>query len=198
MSAALLVMTSIWGWQARKDLVDRSTPGSVPNRSQRTTWVAVQAVLVLAVVVGASVIFVAGLQPAPSLASAYDTQDPELTMCAGSAQPISGDDPPAVRDDNGHQVGHLELRSSAICGTIWVKIIFEPGENARLIGGQVRIVTNRPADGASAPYLLPIKTDSGFGYGNMLSNAAACVKAEVAVRRPGADEFGPTATTQCH
>jgi hypothetical protein len=193
----LLLVTSVWGWQARKDLIDRTAVGSRPNRSQRPMWVVAQLALLVIQVGGSAVIFALGMREAPSYATAYDTQDPDLTNCDDSAGSFPGDDQPAVLDSDGRRVGYLELRRSAVCNTVWVRLTFDAGENARLIGGEVRIITARPADKAANPYLLPIKTDSGYGYGNMLSNASVCVQATVAVRQPDESDFGPATTTQC-
>jgi hypothetical protein len=100
--------------------------------------------------VATAVVFVLGIRPDPSYASAYDGQDPNAANCVDTAvTTIVGQDGPVVSDLTGRKVGHVELRASPKCGTIWAKVLFEPTIAPSLNGELIMLVMYRPPTMAS-------------------------------------------------
>jgi hypothetical protein len=198
-AALLLVGATIWGWAARKASTDRTQApqGFTPrNRSDWRGWGWIACLLAALMTAGVAIIIYEGLRPAPSFASNYDGLDPNTYQCAGSATVIPGDTHPSLRTRDGQQIGHLELRRSLVCSTVWVKVIFDAGRGAALKGGTARITMVRPGDDARAPYALPL-SGGQEGFGNMLSASQSCVRAEVALVQPGTSQPGPITRTAC-
>ncbi len=110
---------------------------------------------------------------------------------------MTEDQRPSLATAEGRTVGHLELRRSGVCSTVWVMVIFKPGLGRELTGGEVRLVMVRPGDEVRSPYVLPLKYGNDYGYSNMLSDSASCVHAEVSIKAPDSSRFGPTVTTIC-
>ena len=131
----------------------------------------------------------------------YDGSDPNNARGADLVvTPIVGKHGPRSRNSDGRIVGHLELRKSPKCGTIWAKVYFDGDAGKRYAGEEVELKMVRPADGARAPFLLPL-TGGNFGYGNMLSATESCVHAEarfVRVRKGSIVRSGPVARTDCY
>jgi hypothetical protein len=112
--------------------------------------------------VATAVVFVLGIRPDPSHASAYDGQNPNAANCVDTAvTTIVGQDGPVVSDLTGRKVGHVELRASPKCGTIWAKVLFEPTIAPSLNSELIMLVMYRPDDGVRVSY--PLRSKGGEG-----------------------------------
>jgi hypothetical protein len=198
---ALIGASAIWSWKARRALAASysgsplASVGWEPGNDAR--WLATSIAAVSLVVLVSAPSLVLGLQPAPDYNSPYDGQDPTISLCADSADPDFTSAPAELRDSEGRAVGRVELRRSLICNTVWAKVIFSDGAAAAsVIGSTARIEMNRPGDGKSAVYSLPL-SGGPEGFGNMLSNSEACVLARVSIAPSDNSRVGPEAETEC-
>jgi hypothetical protein len=112
----------------------RHGPGNVESRLWRRLGVSSTALLLIATVYA----FVLANKPDPDYASPYDGQDPNAAGCVDAAvtTPIVASGP-RVMDLQGHPVGHLELKASPKCGTVWAKIVLDSDVAPGLKGGLV-------------------------------------------------------------
>lgn len=143
-----------------------------------------------------AVVFLLGIRSDPDYGSSYDGQDPNASGCVDAAvtAPIAGTDGPRLKDFDGRAIGHLELRASPKCGTIWAKVILDGSAAPKLTGRLLRMEMFRPGDDVRASYPLRLK-GGREGFSNMLSAVDSCVRAEVFFidgRRRG-----PKAVTAC-
>jgi len=200
LSAVLLVGSSLWSWLARRELLkEKSIPIGPARRRIRASsmlWIAVAAAAFVVEVVLCFIVTGQGLRETPSYASPYDGADPGDHSCVGSAATIPSDTHPQLDGPGGKRVGHLELRRSQVCAAVWVRVVFDLNVGPTLKGMTARITMIRPADGVRAPYPLPLRGGDA-GFGNMLSDAGACVQAEVFLQSGGTGQSGPTAQTVC-
>jgi hypothetical protein len=164
---------------------------SVESQIWGRLGVAATTLLTVATVVA----FVLGVRPAPNFASVYDGQDPNAANCVDAAvtAPVRQDGP-ALFGLDGRKVGHLELRASPKCGTIWVKVLLDPNIAPSLKGQLLMLVMYRPADGARITYPLRLKGGTE-GFSNMISAVDACVQGEGFFL--DGKRRGPTASTAC-
>lgn len=141
------------------------------------------------------VAFVLAVRSDPSFTSPYDGQDPVLAKCVDAAvrTPL-GADGPELRDLGGQKVGHVELRASPGCGTMWAKVYLDQDVAPSLAGRQVVLVMYRPADDAQVRYVLPLQGGTE-GFSNMISVGDTCVRAEVYFAE--GPQHGPVARTAC-
>jgi hypothetical protein len=103
-------------------------------------------------------------------------------------------DGPVLFDLDGRKVGHLELRASPKCGTIWVKAVLDPRIAPSLKGQLIMLVMYRPADGVRVTY--PLRLKGGIeGFSNMISAVDACVQGEGFFLN--GKRYGSTAITAC-
>jgi hypothetical protein len=128
--------------------------------------------------------------------SPYDGQDPQVSKCAESAEIVAGDSHPQLIGDDGRPIGHIELRRSAVCATVWAKVSFTTEAAPHLVGRQVEITMRRPGDNATAPVSLALR-GSPERYGNQLGDQASCVRAEVKLRPGNGEPGGQAAVTIC-
>jgi hypothetical protein len=201
---AIAVLTilgaGLWSWRARRLLGERQTrlPRTSKNRlavnSPLWLWASILTALLLTGLSG--FVFVRGIKPIPSYASPYDGTDPGTSPCVQSAQPIPDDGRPTLRDQSQQEVGHLELRRSSACATVWAKVYLKKGAAARLKHSMAQITMVRPGDDVKAPFPLPLSGGTE-GFGNMLSNAQSCVRAEVVITSPDGKQTGPKSKTEC-
>jgi hypothetical protein len=140
-------------------------------------------------------VFVLAVRPDPNFASPYDGQDPNAANCVDATvtAPV-GRDGPELLDFDGQKVGHLELRASPKCGTIWAKVLLDPSTAPSLKGRLIILVMYRPADGARVTYPLRLKGGT-YGFSNMIAATDACVQAEGYFL--DGKRSGPTASTAC-
>lgn len=116
-------------------------------------WGVVAGIMTIALATLCALVLVRGLQALPHYASPNDGLDPGTSPCSDSAMPVQGDDHPVLRDDTGRVVGHVELRRSAACATVWAKVLFDPAASPT-VKGEVAMV--RDADRMKAAFALPL------------------------------------------
>lgn len=201
LAVVVLLGSSVWSYLARRELLKESVlPGVVASRQlgrpSGPVWVGIAAAATFALIALCILVTVQGLRPAPSFASPYDGADPNDYGCADSAVPVSPESRPDLKDLAGVKVGHLELERSEKCATVWVRVFIDPAVRNRLKGETAHILTMRTSDGVEEPYPLRLK-GGDVGYGNMLSDAGACVQAKVFLQSADQKSAGPTAETPC-
>jgi hypothetical protein len=195
---ALWIGAVLWLFAAHRRMA--ALTANVPVRSgglsvDSSIWGYLGPIATTALAAATVVAFVLAVRPDPSFASPYDGQDPTLAKCVDAAvrTPL-GADGPALLDLSGRKVGHVELRASPGCGTMWTKIYLDNSVAPSLAGQQVVLVMDRPADGAQARYVLPLQGGTE-GFSNMISVGDTCVRAEVYFAQ--GPKRGPVARSAC-
>jgi hypothetical protein len=205
LGALTLLCAGLWSWRARHLLVDRAAREVSYSPTSRFPpdsrfWLLNGLMALLALIILSVLILNRGLASNVSYASPYDGLDPGTSPCLGSVSKLAGNKP-ILRDYAGRVVGHVELRRSVDCQTVWAKVYFLRPLIPRLNGSIAHITMIRPGDAVKGPYSLILNHET-LGkytviYGNMLSDAESCVKAEVDITSPRGGHTGPIATTPC-
>jgi hypothetical protein len=201
LGVATLIAASLWSWQARRLLLAR------PDKAQRTaetrllavnsrSWLAAALVSSLSLIGLSAYLVITGIRPNPSFASPYDGTDPGTSPCVHSAQPISDQGRPTLRDLSGRPVGYVQLVRSVACATVWARVILQPSAVAHLKGDFAIITMVRPGDNAEAEYPLLLHGGT-IGFGNMLSDSQSCVIAQVTIKSSNYQKSGPETVTAC-
>jgi hypothetical protein len=200
-SLALVVGSGIWSWHARKALArnisgSHSLPLGRWKANNLRTWAVLLGVstTIFAVVIVPTVVL--GLQPTPDYRTPYDGLDPIASQCAASTDESSRPQVANLTDATGALVGSVKLRRSIGCSTVWAKVSLTPDSAIRLRGQIAKITMLRDADGAEIVYPLPL-TGGLDGFGNMLSDSQACVRAEVAIASADGQNASKVANVGC-
>ena len=206
LGALALICAGLWSWRARHLLVNRAARDARHSSSTRFSpdsrlWLLNGLIALIALIGLSTFILIRGLVPDVSYASPYDGLDPNTSPCLGSIDKFAGYKRPILRDDAGRQVGYIELRRSLNCETVWAKINLLPSAIPQLSGSIARITMVRPGDDIKAPYSLILNHDTLGNYtvvfGNMLSDAQSCVRAEIYITSRDRRHAGPVSTTAC-
>lgn len=206
LGALTLLCAGLWSWRARHLLVDRAARKEHHSSNTRFSadsrlWLLNSLITLIALIGLSTFILIRGLVPDVSYASPYDGLDPRTSPCLGSVSKFTGYKGPLLHDDAGRLVGHVELRRSLDCETIWAKVYFLPSVISQLSGSIAHITMVRAGDAVKAPYSLILNHDTLGNYtvifGNMLSDAQNCVRAEVNITSRDHRHTGPVSTTAC-
>jgi hypothetical protein len=198
-SVLVLVTSGIWSWRARHLLVDREAKvhsgrrGRFSVNSSAWSWGAI--IAGAALIAGSVLILIQGLMPTPNYASPYDGLDPQQSPCLESAEraPAGSAD---LYDGLGGLVGIVTLMQSVNCSTVWGRVVLMQQEASRLKGYTIKIVIERPGDGAEIPYAIRLG-GATVAYGSMLSDSQSCVLAEAALRPKDSPNYGRYSVTAC-
>lgn len=200
LGVAVLVVASLWSWQARRLLLAH------PTKDERTStrgfaansrwWLIAALASTLSLVGLATFLAIEGLRPNPSFASPYDGTDPGTSACVHSAHPVAGQGRPVLRDPAGHPVGYVQLVRSVACATVWARVIFKHSAVRQLKGDIARITMVRPGDDIQSVYPLLLHGGT-IGFGNMLSDSQSCVIAHVRIMTHNGKLSGPEMVTGC-
>ena len=129
----------------------------------------------------------------PASVAVRDGADPKDSGCASDTG-VSSLDVQEVTAGGG-PVGLLELRYSPACGVAWARFTLSDRPQTLPPGDVTALLTvSRPADGAKAPFRIPLTGPPVFG--NVLNSTVNCVSAEVTLSGPG--WTSPTARTGCY
>jgi hypothetical protein len=196
-----LVAASIWSWRARRLLLayprkDQRDARTRPLSANSRWWLTAAIASALLLLALCPFLYITGKMPNPSFASPYDGIDPGTSPCVQSAQPLSDQGRPTLRDPEGRPVGYVQLVRSVACATVWARVILQPPFAKQLKGDIALITMVRPGDNATAAYPLLLRGGT-IGFGNMLSDAESCVISQVSITASNGKPTGPETQTAC-
>ncbi len=128
------------------------------------------------------------LWPLRDFGSPYDGLAPEESACANNPRRAS-DETPVLLGPDGEPIGRVVILKSVSCTTIWAQIKHPP--SAALNGKFAIIRLIRDADHREVGYKSELRDGKKLSGGDMLSNRAACVRAEVRVYGSASSRPGP-------
>lgn len=188
-------------WQRIKAMRTGTTPAVRRFDCTWAGWTKVVVGTTAFVVLLSVLVFWLGKRPDPDYASSYDGLDPRLTQCDDGATVISDSSTPLI-DLGGHEVGLVDLKASAACGTVWARARINAEDAPRLKNQIVRIEMLRRGDGKRVVYPLlisgrvkPPGSPYAEGWSNMISATASCAEAHVYLM--DGDRTGKESKTSC-
>jgi hypothetical protein len=154
------------------------------RRDSGTVQTKVGAVCTVLLLAATTAAFVMAARHDPDFRSGYDDMDASLMDCINDARKLIGIDGPKLRDIDKVEVGHVEIRKSDTCDSVWAVAVLTDAAK-RDVGRRIMFLLRREGDGKEGLSRVTVRPfNEGErrdreGLSNMLAVNNACVSAEV-------------------